>query len=238
MPSFEARAMKDPAPLDAALTEAAAQDNLVACQMALEQGGDVNAIDRVHWSALHWAAANGNVEICELLRQHDADSDIEDEEGWTPLEVAAWEGRFETFDYLLRVRAETTGLPCPNRSEFVRFIVREEREVSCLLLRSEGVDIEGVAGLRPGAPDTPFGRCLRLGRLHAAVEIDRVDRLRNVMRSLQIDVDSEEGVDQIRDALSHGERRKKPTAVAFLRAWLARRMVARLDPSGVSIAPL
>ena len=76
-------------------TEAEALECL---QIALELGGDVNAIDMNHETALHGAAYRGANSIVELLVDHGADTfDVENSRGWTPLRIAQGIFRTETY---------------------------------------------------------------------------------------------------------------------------------------------
>lgn len=71
---------------------------LECVQLALELGGDVNAIDRNHETALHGAAYRGASSIVDLLVEHGADTfDVENASGWTPLRIAR--GIFRTATY-------------------------------------------------------------------------------------------------------------------------------------------
>ena len=71
---------------------------LECVQIALELGGDVNAIDRNHETALHGAAYRGANSIVELLVDNGADTfDVENSRGWTPLRIAQGIFRTETY---------------------------------------------------------------------------------------------------------------------------------------------
>ena len=71
---------------------------LECVQLALELGGDVNAIDANNETALHGAAYRGANSIVQLLADHGADTfDVENAEGWTPLRIA--QGIFRTATY-------------------------------------------------------------------------------------------------------------------------------------------
>lgn len=71
---------------------------LECVQLALELGGDVNAIDMNHETALHGAAYRGANSIVELLIRHGADTfDVKNSRGWTPLRIAQGIFRTETY---------------------------------------------------------------------------------------------------------------------------------------------
>ena len=71
---------------------------LACVELALELGGDPNAMDDVGETALHGAAYRGANSIVELLVEHGADTfDVENSSGWTPLRIA--QGVFRTATY-------------------------------------------------------------------------------------------------------------------------------------------
>ena len=71
---------------------------LACVELALELGGDPNAMDDIGETALHGAAYRGANSIVELLVEHGADTfDMENASGWTPLRIA--QGIFRTATY-------------------------------------------------------------------------------------------------------------------------------------------
>lgn len=62
---------------------------------------DVNAVDELGKSALHWAAAVNNVEATLALLKNGANKDMQDSKEETPLFLAAREGSFEAAKLLL-----------------------------------------------------------------------------------------------------------------------------------------
>uniref|UniRef100_A0A8C5KFS9 Notch 3 n=1 Tax=Jaculus jaculus TaxID=51337 RepID=A0A8C5KFS9_JACJA len=62
---------------------------------------DVNAVDELGKSALHWAAAVNNVEAALALLRNGANKDMQDSKEETPLFLAAREGSFEAAKLLL-----------------------------------------------------------------------------------------------------------------------------------------
>ena len=84
---------------------------LECVRIALELGGDVNAIDAHHETALHGAAYRGANTIVELLVDHGADTfDVENDRGWTPLRIAQGIFRTETYKEAPHTAALLTGL--------------------------------------------------------------------------------------------------------------------------------
>uniref|UniRef100_A0A8C4RDL1 Notch C-terminal domain-containing protein n=2 Tax=Eptatretus burgeri TaxID=7764 RepID=A0A8C4RDL1_EPTBU len=62
---------------------------------------DINAVDDLGKSALHWAAAVNNVEAMMVLLKHGANKDMQDNKEETPLFLAAREGSLEAVRILL-----------------------------------------------------------------------------------------------------------------------------------------
>ena len=71
---------------------------LACVELALELGGDPNAVDKRGETPLHGAAYRGANSIVDLLVAHGADTfDQENVEGWTPLRIAQGVFRTATF---------------------------------------------------------------------------------------------------------------------------------------------
>ncbi|XP_074839313.1 neurogenic locus notch homolog protein 3-like, partial [Carettochelys insculpta] len=70
-------------------------EELIACH------ADVNAVDELGKSALHWAAAVNNVEATIALLKNGANKDMQDSKEETPLFLAAREGSYEAAKILL-----------------------------------------------------------------------------------------------------------------------------------------
>ncbi|NWW65411.1 NOTC1 protein, partial [Ifrita kowaldi] len=70
-------------------------DDLINCH------ADVNAVDDLGKSALHWAAAVNNVEAAMVLLKNGANKDMQNNKEETPLFLAAREGSYETAKVLL-----------------------------------------------------------------------------------------------------------------------------------------
>lgn len=74
------------------------EEQLECAKVALELGGDVNAVDDNGDTALHGAAYRGGPSIAQFLYDHGARTfDVKNESGWTPLRIA--EGVFRTATY-------------------------------------------------------------------------------------------------------------------------------------------
>ncbi|PIO40090.1 hypothetical protein AB205_0191720 [Aquarana catesbeiana] len=70
-------------------------EELIACH------ADVNAVDELGKSALHWAAAVNNIEAALALLKNGANKDMQDSKEETPLFLAAREGSYEAAKVLL-----------------------------------------------------------------------------------------------------------------------------------------
>lgn len=70
-------------------------EELIACH------ADVNAVDELGKSALHWAAAVNNIEAAVALLKNGANKDMQDSKEETPLFLAAREGSYEASKVLL-----------------------------------------------------------------------------------------------------------------------------------------
>lgn len=66
---------------------------LEAVKLALERGGDVNAVNAAGDTALHGAAAMGVDTIVQVLVDEGAKLNVKNKRGWTPLIIA--EGVYE-----------------------------------------------------------------------------------------------------------------------------------------------
>ena len=90
----------------------------VDCQILLDHGADVNAVDDEDWTALHFAARYADVKAvevcipcsslprrqtasvdCQILLEHGADVDPVTDHGWTALQFAA----FQADDEIVKV---------------------------------------------------------------------------------------------------------------------------------------
>jgi outer membrane protein assembly factor BamB len=89
-------------PVDAALLDAAQQDDLAGVQRALQQGANVNARTRYNATALTLGAMNGNLEIVRALIERGADLSVRDTfYNFTPIAAATMNGRIDVIRYLV-----------------------------------------------------------------------------------------------------------------------------------------
>jgi ankyrin repeat protein len=85
---------------------------LEAVRLALELGGDLNAVNRGGQSAVHGAASISADSIIRFLAEHGARVDLKDRQGRTPLDVAQnpMRPRPVTADLLRKLAAESGGV--------------------------------------------------------------------------------------------------------------------------------
>eukprot|EP00189_Rhodosorus_marinus_P005771 CAMPEP_0113966628 /NCGR_PEP_ID=MMETSP0011_2-20120614/8430_1 /TAXON_ID=101924 /ORGANISM="Rhodosorus marinus" /LENGTH=185 /DNA_ID=CAMNT_0000979321 /DNA_START=202 /DNA_END=759 /DNA_ORIENTATION=- /assembly_acc=CAM_ASM_000156 len=81
--------------------EAAARQDVLAIDVALEKGADATATDPNGRSILHYVAAIGAVPTITTLLEKGAEIDAQDVTGLTPLHMAAGYARQGTVEYLL-----------------------------------------------------------------------------------------------------------------------------------------
>ena len=80
------------------LNEVDCQDVLTVTQLLLEQGVDVNVLDKNHETPLHISSSHGSFEITRLLLEHGAKADMENVDGQTPLHLVS-QRQFSTNGY-------------------------------------------------------------------------------------------------------------------------------------------
>ena len=67
---------------------------------------DVNKVDGLGQSSLHWACASGYITTAKTLVKFGANINLKDKGGETPLHKAAWRGSAECVEYLLSLGAD------------------------------------------------------------------------------------------------------------------------------------
>ena len=93
-------------PEQSALMSAARLGSVVAIQLALEKGADVNSRDKDGKTALMWAAYMGRVQAVVELVSAGAEVNAVDSTGWTALDAAVWTRRASVVESLIERGAQ------------------------------------------------------------------------------------------------------------------------------------
>jgi len=89
-----------------ALMEASVQGNVEVMRFLVENGADVNLVDKDGWTALMGATVEGRLESVKLLLELGAQVDAENDKGQTALVMASGPGHTEIREALLKYGAE------------------------------------------------------------------------------------------------------------------------------------
>ncbi len=84
-----------------ALHAAIAKENYALCQLFIQKGADVNAVQMKQVTALHSAVHRGNLNLAKLLVDNGASIDLKMDNGDTALSIAAREGHKSIEAYIL-----------------------------------------------------------------------------------------------------------------------------------------
>ncbi|XP_049340657.1 protein TANC1 isoform X1 [Astyanax mexicanus] len=95
---------------ETALTAAAGRGKMDVCTYLLEEGAQVQQVNRRGMCALFCAVRQGHWQIADVLLQHGADVNGSDKQGRTLLMVAASEGHLSTVEFLLSKGASFTSV--------------------------------------------------------------------------------------------------------------------------------
>lgn len=97
---------------------AAGYNNIEVVEFLLNQGADVNAVDKGGLIPLHNASSYGHVDIAALLIKHGTAVNAVDKWGYTPLHEAAQKGRTQLCALLLAHGADPTATNQENQTAF------------------------------------------------------------------------------------------------------------------------
>jgi len=78
----------------------------IAAILIRKFGADLNCIDKLGRTPLHWATFNGDMDIVSMLLVAGADVNARDNDGYTPLHKAVWKGRLDCVRALLERGAD------------------------------------------------------------------------------------------------------------------------------------
>jgi ankyrin repeat protein len=94
------------------LLNSALYGNLSLIHWLLEKGADINHVDIIGYTALHFAAQETHTNVVKFLLEHGAIPNIQDKNGNTPAWVAImyWNGgkNFDTLQALINSKADLT----------------------------------------------------------------------------------------------------------------------------------
>jgi len=128
------------------LFDAAKAGSVSEVKTLLNAGADVNASDRLGWTALMHACSSGRKEVAELLIDRRADVNFRDRLGWTALMVAAGNGDEELVKLLLKKGVDTKSRNMYGETAATRAQIGQHASVLKLL---------GVAPTPPPAASQP-----------------------------------------------------------------------------------
>lgn len=124
------------------LIDAAKSNDIISVKHFIEEGANLNAVNKYLYIALHWAAHNGNNQITELLLQNGANINQQNRRGNTPLHLAAFKGQTETVALLLKHDANVNQQN--KKGETPLFLAVEHRHLQttvCLLQNDANVNL-------------------------------------------------------------------------------------------------
>lgn len=95
---------------------------------------DVNCIDDLRKSPLHWVCTGGNLDFLKFLIAKNADVHAKDERGWTPLAIACFSKHSSQLRYLLR--EARANINCGDGKESMVYNNRENIYIHILMFRN------------------------------------------------------------------------------------------------------
>ncbi|MHC9538765.1 MAG: ankyrin repeat domain-containing protein [Vulcanimicrobiota bacterium] len=122
------------------LFSAVKSSNIEALKKFLQQGTDLNGVDKDGTTVLHWAVNTGLREITELLVNGGADLSAEDNDGRTPLHWASFADFRDIAEFLLKKNAEVNARDYDGRSPIHNATEQGFKEMVELLI-SKGADV-------------------------------------------------------------------------------------------------
>uniref|UniRef100_A0A8D2B6H4 Ankyrin repeat and death domain containing 1B n=1 Tax=Sciurus vulgaris TaxID=55149 RepID=A0A8D2B6H4_SCIVU len=93
-------------PKEKSFQNAAKSNNLDLMEKLLEKKVNINAVNNMNRTALHFAVGGNHLSAVDFLLNHKARVDIADKHGLTVIHLAAWSGSFEIMLMLVRAGAD------------------------------------------------------------------------------------------------------------------------------------
>ncbi|XP_051028330.1 ankyrin repeat and death domain-containing protein 1B isoform X2 [Acomys russatus] len=93
-------------PIERSFQAAAKSNNLDLMEKLFEKKVNINAVDNMSRTALHFAVGRNNLSAVDFLLSHKARVDVADKHGLTVIHLAAWSGSFEIMLMLVKAGAD------------------------------------------------------------------------------------------------------------------------------------
>uniref|UniRef100_A0A0G2JT24 Ankyrin repeat and death domain containing 1B n=1 Tax=Rattus norvegicus TaxID=10116 RepID=A0A0G2JT24_RAT len=93
-------------PIERSFQNAAKSNNLDLMEKLFEKKVNINAVNNMNRTALHFAVGRNNLSAVDFLLSHKARVDVADKHGLTVLHLAAWSGSFEIMLMLVKAGAD------------------------------------------------------------------------------------------------------------------------------------
>ncbi|XP_007651771.1 ankyrin repeat and death domain-containing protein 1B isoform X1 [Cricetulus griseus] len=93
-------------PIERSFQNAAKSNDLALMEKLFEKKVNINAVNNMNRSALHFAVARNHLSAVDFLLSHKARVDVADKHGLTVIHLAAWSGSFEIMLMLVKAGAD------------------------------------------------------------------------------------------------------------------------------------
>lgn len=188
---------------------------------------------------LHAAALRGQQSLALLLIERGADLDARNDLHETPLHSAVWTEQESMVDLLIDRGANLEAEDKEGRTPFHMAIQYDQCDAALILWASGALapTEKRVSSSRKDVV-TEMERILRLDRLQAAVETDRMALLKRALNAFERQLVPQDMKDRVDAAIGHADHHGKLQASAFLHAWRAFRVVSEIDRRTFDVRPI
>ncbi|XP_060241581.1 ankyrin repeat and death domain-containing protein 1B isoform X2 [Meriones unguiculatus] len=93
-------------PIERSFQNAAKSNNLDLMEKLFEKKVNINAVNNMNRTALHFAVGSNNLSVVDFLLSHKARVDVPDKHGLTVIHLAAWSGSLEIMLMLVKAGAD------------------------------------------------------------------------------------------------------------------------------------